>query len=93
MKIKHWQGYGTVTAKKLSSTTVNNGSTTLCVLRILVTGEHEWGIVCTDECTVANWLVKKFDKNFTDVRNIANIATNANAYGDSCEYIITYRKV
>ena len=64
MKIKHWQGYGTVDAKKLGRKTYAG----LVQLTIKVTGDHEWGLVRDDEYDLVNWLVKRFDKNFRDQR-------------------------
>ena len=46
MKIKHWQGYGTVTAKKISLEKQENGHR---IIRILVSGNHECGIECNDK--------------------------------------------
>ena len=60
MKIKHWQGYGTVTAKKVSLEKQENGHR---VIRILVSGNHECGIECNDNYTLTNWLLKRFDKD------------------------------
>lgn len=59
MKIKHWQGYGTVDAKKVSKTTAK-GYTTLV---IRVTGDHEWGLVCKDIYHLKRWLIDRFDKS------------------------------
>lgn len=53
MKIKHWQGYGTLNAKRLSSP-----ANTLVVE---VWGDHEWGIEHHDMYDVFNWLVLKFE--------------------------------
>ena len=36
MKIKHWQGYGTVSATRIKDKS--------CTLHVLVTGNHEWGL-------------------------------------------------
>lgn len=92
MKIKHWQGYGSVEAKKLSLTVKNK----IAELRIKVSGNHEYGIELTDEYDIANWLVKRFDKSFTDYRKIIDIETEMDYDIDrSCEicyYCITYRK-
>lgn len=57
MKIKHWQGYGTVTAVKIKDTA--------CTLHIRVTGNHEWGLIRRDVYDLFNWLVKRFDKTET----------------------------
>lgn len=63
MKIKHWQGYGSVTAKKVSKVT-KNGVTTLVVK---VTGNHEWGLVRDDIYDLKRWLIDRFDKTAADV--------------------------
>ena len=59
MKIKHWQGYGCVTARKCKD---SNPFT----LHIRVEGNHEWGIVRNDEYDLYNWLVRRFDKDVAD---------------------------
>jgi len=66
MKIKHWQGYGSVTAKKVASFAEQ--------LVIMVYGNHEWGLDRSDDYyDVFNWLVRKFDKkhkSYTDINRI-----------------------
>lgn len=54
MKIKHWQGYGCVNAKKVSC-----DRNTLVVH---VWGQHEYGLKRDDFYDIFNWLVKRFDK-------------------------------
>lgn len=63
MRIKHWQGYGTVTAKKISKK-VKDGETTLVVK---VNGNHEWGLVREDIYDLKEWLIDRFDKSAKDV--------------------------
>lgn len=63
MRIKHWQGYGTVTAKKISKT-MENGET---VLVIKVSGNHEWGLVRDDAYDLKRWLIDRFDKSAKDL--------------------------
>lgn len=58
MKIKHWQGYGTVIATKIKDKNYN--------LVVKVVGNHEWGIHRDDEYDLFNWLVKRFDKSQKD---------------------------
>ena len=58
MKIKHWQGYGTVSARKVPDKT--------CTLHVQVVGNHEWGIDRRDPYTLHNWLVKRFDRTVPD---------------------------
>lgn len=62
MKIKHWQGYGTVDATKISRTREPLGR---IVLRVKVSGNHEWGLIREDAYDLMNWLLKRFDKSFT----------------------------
>ena len=66
MKIKHFQGYGTVTANKISRT-VKDG---ICTLKIHVEGNHECGLVRKDLFDLSRWLIKRFDRSFTDYRSI-----------------------
>jgi len=88
MKIKHWQGYGLVNARKISHST-NNGITSL---HIRVSGDHEQTLERNDRYDVANWLVKKFDKSFVDWRTITSVQTNLSyANGEEvCDYVISY---
>ena len=58
MKIKHWQGYGCVDAKRIPNKS--------CTLHVRVHGEHEWGLRRDDDYDLFNWLVKRFDKSMTD---------------------------
>ena len=60
MRIKHWQGYGSVNAKvkEKDSTYSLQGMTNRCVV-IEVRGNHEYGLeVYKDNYTVAKWLGK-----------------------------------
>ncbi len=41
MKIKHFAGYGSIEAKKISKVTTNNTT----ILTVLVTGDHEQGLI------------------------------------------------
>lgn len=59
MKIKHWQGYGTVNAVK-----VKDKNFTLCVK---VSGNHEWGLRRNDYYDLFNWLIKRFDKSVANM--------------------------
>lgn len=87
MKIKHWQGYGTVNAKKLFMNTSDDGITELV---IEVKGNHEWGLVRDDEYDVANWLVKRFDKDFIDYRDIIYLKIDEDYDIDTHEDIAIY---
>ena len=90
MKIKHWQGYGTVEAKKMPA----NGAT----LHIRVSGNHEWGLRRDDEYDLFNWLIRKFDKSIPDyatwhrMRPIIEIREGWNVETDYCDYYFTYSK-
>lgn len=101
MKIKHFQGYGIVNAKKVSKK-VKEGVATLI---IEVWGNHEWGIERNDVYDVFNWLVKRFDKGCESYSKIISMTTNdfykktevANHYGgkseideEHCIYTIKY---
>lgn len=92
MKIKHYQGYGTVTATKIPDKT--------CTLRIRVTGNHEWGLVRRDTYDLFNWLVKRFDRTQTDylawnnrlehVRFDVGSTLINGIPTDTCDYYFTY---
>ena len=73
MKIKHFHGYGTINASKISKTT-KNGHTKLV---IKLSGNHECGLIRNDKYDVANWLVKRFDKSFQDYRQITGLDINS----------------
>lgn len=60
MKIKHFAGYGSVQARKVSKT--KSGDKTKLVVE--VKGNHEWGIVRNDIYDVRRWIFNKFEKNF-----------------------------
>lgn len=60
MRIKHFQGYGSVQAKKVSKTAIGNKTK----LVVEVKGNHEWGLVRNDIYDVKRWLFDKFEKNF-----------------------------
>lgn len=60
MKIKHFAGYGSVQAKKVSKTTCGGKSK----LVVEVKGNHEWGLVRDDIYDVRRWLFNRFEKNF-----------------------------
>ena len=91
-KIKHYQGYGSVHAKKITG---NND-----FLHIKVWGNHEWGIELNDDYSVWNWLVKRFAKNMGEYSwgKIKNFTTEMSwikdDYGcdvDVCDYKIYFR--
>ncbi len=88
MKIKHFQGYGSVTATKVKDST--------CTLHVKVVGNHECGIRRDDEYDLFNWLVKKFDKSLPDYmtwhRKQPKIIINEGYENgvDTCDYLFTY---
>ena len=55
MKIKHFAGYGSITARKYKDPSVR--------LHILVEGNHERGLVHEDEYDLWNWLVRRFERD------------------------------
>ena len=87
MKLKHWQGYGTVNAKRVSNTKNDDGTKTL---EISVTGMHEYGLVRNDTYDIHRWLVARFAKDCPDYRRIESMAIVENA-DDDVLYRITYR--
>ena len=95
MRIKHWQGYGTVEAKRISKRHANG----LQKIHIQVKGNHEWGLVREDKYDVSRWLLKRFDKSFagnpyTDIKElIVNSSYETDRNGIStevCDYYISY---
>lgn len=80
MKIKHFQGYGTVTATKLSQKKVTldhcncaypnlyGQKATMVVIR--VQGNHEYGLERDDKYDVYNWLLKRFCRNLPEFNEI-----------------------
>lgn len=66
MKIKHWQGYGCVEAKKTSVTTFKDDyDRKFKKIVISVKGNHEWGLENTYMWSAVDWLLKKFIKGIT----------------------------
>lgn len=61
MRIKHFAGYGSVQAKKVSKTSVGENKSKLVVE---VKGNHECGLVRDDIYDVRRWLFNRFEKNF-----------------------------
>lgn len=91
MKIKHWQGYGFVNARKISK-----DENTLVVE---VRGEHEYGLERDDTYDVFNWLVTKFDKSRKSWLEIKGIEIkddyvkkegNYTGYEEVCTYTIRF---
>ena len=71
MKIKHWQGYGTLNAEKLSKSTKTINGTKVYTMKIKVVGNHEYGLDCChnkyDHYTIYNWLLTKFDRKVKEL--------------------------
>lgn len=91
MKIKHWQGYGTVEAVKVKDFT--------CDLHIKVTGNHEYGLERNDTYDVFRWLVKRFKRNIGNddriIENMKLISGYEKQNGISvevCDYYINFKK-
>lgn len=100
MKVKHFAGYGSVEAKKISKTTSTNIlGEKVTTLKIQVKGNHEWGLVRGFSYDLYNWLIKRFDK---DVKDYYDICGNLHyTYNDDyveennldvevCTYTFTY---
>lgn len=85
MRIKHFAGYGTIEAKKISKTTKDNTT----VLSVLVTGDHEQGLIPHyiipgeptnySDYTIKKWIIDRFDKKAKNINNLR--------YQMECEYI------
>ncbi len=92
MRIKHFAGYGSVNAKKISRKEKNG----LVNLQVQVRGNHEWGIERNDKYDFVNWLGKRFDKELDDYRKILNFRTESywdeKEHEDVCNYYVTYEK-
>jgi hypothetical protein len=89
MKIKHWQGYGCVNAKKIS----DNDN----ILVVEVKGNHEWGLKRNDKYDVFNWLVKRFTKKCKSYSDIVQILIHEylvkeedGQIVDAAKYVIGY---
>jgi hypothetical protein len=89
MRIKHWQGYGVINAKKVALNDNNDGTKTL---KVHVSGNHEYGICCEDDYTIENWLVKRFDKSFNNGYIMKmDIRTSIKDGEDIADYKIIYK--
>jgi len=77
MKIKHFSGYGSVEAKKISKKSIVNRygeKKTELVLR--VKGNHECGLVRNNIYDVRRWLFNRFEKNFQGQDYEINMSIN-----------------
>lgn len=95
MKIKHWQGYGNLEAKKLLVVRDKMGETK--TIKIEVIGNHEYGLNrSNDKYDVFNWLLKRFDRSVKDYTQIKTIQYEKSSIRkDNCDvdkaiYTITY---
>lgn len=92
MKVKHWQGYGSVEMKKLRTTT--NGNTKTVVVR--VSGNHEWGLERNDTYDIFNWICKRFAKDCKEYSDIIDMQLQSDYEKvngldtEYCVYTITY---
>lgn len=101
MRIKHWQGYGTVSARKISdrrttNTVIVNNNKSIAIniydLIIEVTGDHEYGLVTEDKYNIFNWLLKNGTR-FTSIASQQDILKIDVTDNDtSAIYKITYRR-
>ena len=90
MKIKHWAGYGTVTAHRIPNAS--------CTLHVRVEGIHERGLRRDDEYDLFNWLVRRFDRSVTDYaewhRRHPTVCiiewSSVPELKDHCDYYFTY---
>ena len=100
MKIKHFAGYGSVEAKKVSKTIkTNHFDEKLVTLTIQVKGNHEWGLVRDYSYDLYHWLLKRFDKSIKDYYDICgnlqysykDYYVNENGLNvEVCTYTFTY---
>lgn len=93
MRIKHWQGYGSVNASVVRRITVSAKHNIKSIL-IKVSGNHEYGLVRNDYYDVFRWLLKRFDKQVQDDRQIMNIDIESGYDSNDVEYAyytIVYR--
>ena len=97
MRIKHWQGYGHIEAKKIEKKT-RDGRT---FIAIKLKGNHEYGLHRDDIYDIAHWLLPKFSKEFKDgqksyydieyMQLTDGYEKDENGYVDTCLYEIQYR--
>lgn len=86
MRIRHWQGYGCVDAKRVSKHGNPDGTVSV---EISVTGEHEYGLVRDDPYDVHRWLLSRFAKDCPDYRSIRSIRIDS-PEGGAAVYRVTY---
>ena len=97
MKIKHWQGYGSISARKIREYDID-AHTKMLVIELR--GNHEYGLVRDDKYDVFNWLLNngtrftKSCKAYTDIENITITEGHAienSKLIDTATYEIKYR--
>lgn len=100
MRIKHFQGYGTVNATKVRKDTffdVYGEEKTKLIIK--VQGLHEWGLKVNCSYDAVRWLLPKFEKNLpNDYWNVevtteygADIKVdNKYGYEQVCVYTFIY---
>lgn len=71
MRIKHWQGYGCVNAKRTAKRANRDGTVSM---EITVTGMHECGLERNDVYDVHRWLLSKFAKDCASYRDVRSLA-------------------
>ena len=93
MKIKHWQGYGSIEAKKIKKQT--KGGVTDIVIKL--SGNHECGLERKDDYDIARWLLpyfdkKEFPKGTANYRKIIDMTLTPGYENgvETCEYAIQY---
>lgn len=94
MRVKHWQGYGSVDVFKISRVERNG----VVDLHLRVVGNHEWGIERNDVYDVVRWIGTKCDKKLTDDRQVTKMRVddyyvqNPKTHLDEevCDYYINY---
>lgn len=90
MKLKHWQGYGTVTATRTMKRA--DKSTGLTTMVIRVEGNHECGLERRDVYDVSQWLIRRFDKDFLGYKTVRSMTLDSDIVNgvDVCEYTVVY---
>lgn len=94
MKLKHWQGYGSVEAKKVSAAT--DKATGLKTVVVEVSGNHEWGLERNDSYDIHRWLGRFFKDclSYTDIRSLSvdgGYRKKGSIDEEWCRYTVTYR--
>lgn len=87
MKLKHWQGYGAIDARRTEFRMNQDGTNTVV---IKVTGRHEYGLVQDDVYDVHRWLLKRFAKDCPDYRSVTDMRISE-PDGETAVYEVTYR--